>query len=114
MGIVRKDNSEKNELMVFFPQSDTGYESLSPAQILACDSAYAMTIHKSQGSEFDSVLIVLPEQTDHQLLTRELLYTAITRARKRVIIVGDIDIVLAASAHTVRRISGIQQQFAAV
>ncbi len=114
MGIVRKDNAEKNELKVFFPQSDTGYESLSPAQILSCDSAYAMTIHKSQGSEFDSVLIVLPEQTDHQLLTRELLYTAITRARKRVIIVGDIDIVLAASAHTVRRISGIQQQFAAV
>ena len=113
MGIVRKDQTQ-GDLMVFFPQSDAGPASLSPAQILSCDSAYAMTIHKSQGSEFDSVLIVLPEQADHQLLTRELLYTAITRARKRVVIVGDIDTVLAASAHTVHRISGIQQQFAAV
>lgn len=114
MGIVRKADPEQESLMVYFPQSDTGYESLSPAQILVCDSAYAMTIHKSQGSEFDAVLIVLPEKADHQLLTRELLYTAITRARKRVIIVGDIEVVLAASAHTVRRISGIQQQFAAI
>ena len=43
-----------------------------------------MTIHKSQGSEFDEVLIVLPDTKENQLLTRELLYTAITRAKHKV------------------------------
>ena len=43
-----------------------------------------MTIHKSQGSEFDQVLLVLPPRPDHPLLSRRLLYTALTRARRRV------------------------------
>jgi len=48
----------------------------------AHETAYAMTVHKSQGSEFDKVCIVLPEQST-PLLTRELLYTAITRAKQQ-------------------------------
>ena len=58
----------------------------------AHDTAYAMTIHKSQGSEFDTVLIRLPE-TPSRALTRELLYTGITRAKDRVIVVGRPEVV---------------------
>ena len=47
-----------------------------------------MTVHKSQGSEFDAVLVLLPEQRS-PVLTRELLYTAVTRAQKSVILLGD-------------------------
>ena len=52
------------------------------------ETAFAMTVHKVQGSEFGSVLILIPPQ-DHRLLTRDLLYTAITRARQLVVLVGD-------------------------
>lgn len=60
-------------------------------------SAWAITIHRSQGSEFDEVLVVLP-QKESPMATRELLYTAITRAKHSVIIAGDIDTVRTAAA----------------
>lgn len=55
------------------------------------DLAYAITVHKSQGSEFDAVVLALSEQMPKKLLTRNLLYTAITRAKKLLVIVGDMD-----------------------
>ncbi|MCP4720855.1 MAG: ATP-binding domain-containing protein [Desulfobacteraceae bacterium] len=58
----------------------------------AHDTAFAVTIHKSQGSEFDSVLIVIPEKLS-PVVTRQLLYTGVTRARKKAIIVGPIDVI---------------------
>jgi len=51
------------------------------SQLPQYQMVYAMTIHKTQGSEFNHVAMVLPEQADHQLLSRELLYTGITRAK---------------------------------
>ncbi len=60
---------------------------ISPRRIAAVDTVHAMTIHKSQGSQFDTVAVVLPEPTS-PILTRELLYTAVTRAQRRVIVVG--------------------------
>src|SRR5699024_3899093 len=57
------------------------------ASLADVDSAHAMTIHKSQGSQARSVTVLLPD-ADSRLLTRELLYTAITRARERVTLVG--------------------------
>jgi exodeoxyribonuclease V alpha subunit len=50
--------------------------------------AFATTVHKSQGSEFDDTLLILPDDPDHRLLTREIIYTAATRAAKRLIIHG--------------------------
>jgi exodeoxyribonuclease V alpha subunit len=55
----------------------------SAVRLPHCETVYAMTIHKSQGSEFDEVLIALPE-TINSILTKELLYTALTRAKKTI------------------------------
>ena len=65
-----------------------------------------MTIHKSQGSEFHTVVVVLPA-SDSPLATRELLYTAVTRARHRVVIIGGAEAVSAAIATSVLRASGL-------
>lgn len=69
-------------LRVFF-EAEQGYRSFAPARLPAHDTALAMTVHKSQGSEFDRVLLVLPDQPS-PLLNRALLYTGITRARHQV------------------------------
>jgi exodeoxyribonuclease V alpha subunit len=69
-------------------------------------TVHAMTIHKSQGSQFDEVVVVLPSETS-RLLTRELLYTAVTRARNRVWVVGGEESVRAAVDRSVQRASGL-------
>ena len=69
-------------LRVFF-EGDDGYRGFAPARLPSHDSAFAMTVHKSQGSEFDEVLLALPEQPS-PLLTRSLFYTGITRAKRKV------------------------------
>ena len=69
-------------LRVFF-EGDEGYRGFAPARLPSHDSAFAMTVHKSQGSEFAEVLLALPEQPS-PLLTRSLLYTGITRAKRNV------------------------------
>jgi exodeoxyribonuclease V alpha subunit len=77
-----------------------------PTRLGAVDTVYAMTIHKSQGSQFGTVAVVLPE-AGSAMLTRELLYTAVTRARRRVVIVGDEGAVRDAVTHSVGRSSGL-------
>ncbi|WDP86166.1 MAG: exodeoxyribonuclease V subunit alpha [Desulfobacter sp.] len=57
------------------------------------DPAFAVTIHKSQGSEFDTVLILIPEKIS-PVVTRQLLYTGITRARKKAVVMGRLDVIL--------------------
>jgi len=59
-----------------------------PHLLPAHETTYAMTVHKSQGSEYDQVWLLLPDHADHPLLTREMLYTAITRARKSITVAG--------------------------
>lgn len=75
-----------NGLRVFF-ESEQGHRPFAPARLPSHDSAFAMTVHKSQGSEFGEVLLVLPE-TPSPLLSRSLFYTGITRARRTVEIWG--------------------------
>ncbi|MEM7182417.1 MAG: ATP-binding domain-containing protein, partial [Spirochaetota bacterium] len=70
--------------------------------------AYAMTIHKSQGSEYSDILVVLPEEEKHTLLTREILYTGITRAKKSAFVYAN-KTVLEKTIHTsIERETGIQ------
>src|SRR5690606_14747821 len=69
-------------LRVYFEGED-GFRAFAPARLPSHDSAFAMTVHKSQGSEFSEVLLVLPEQPS-PLLTRSLFYTGITRAKHKV------------------------------
>ena len=66
-----------------------------------------MTIHKAQGSQFDTAVVLLPPATS-PILTRELLYTAVTRARTRLVVAGTEDAVRAAVARPVARASGLR------
>jgi exodeoxyribonuclease V alpha subunit len=75
-------------------------------------AAFAMTVHKAQGSEFDHVALVLPE-TDVPWLTRELVYTAITRARRSVIIVSPEDLLARAVSRSIERYSGVADRLSA-
>lgn len=91
-----------------------GLVSLTPAELPPVERAYAMTVHKSQGSEYaDHVVVVLPQQGS-PLLTRELVYTAITRAKHAVTIVGSPVAFGAALANPSQRSSGLQRLLAAV
>ncbi|MFZ2512147.1 MAG: ATP-binding domain-containing protein, partial [Gordonia sp. (in: high G+C Gram-positive bacteria)] len=90
--------------VVFARGSDV--KSLHPSQLSDASPVYAMTIHRSQGSQFGTVTVILPE-TDAQLLTKELLYTAVTRARHAVRIVGSQEALRAAVGRSVQRASGL-------
>jgi exodeoxyribonuclease V alpha subunit len=79
---------------------------VSPSRLAAVETAYAMTVHKSQGSQFDTAAVVLPGP-ESPLLTRELLYTAVTRARKELIVAGSEAAIRAAVARPVARASGL-------
>ncbi|RPA19949.1 exodeoxyribonuclease V subunit alpha [Gordonia sp. OPL2] len=80
---------------------------IHPTQLADVVSLYAMTIHRSQGSQFDGVTVVLPPEGS-ELLTRELLYTAITRARRHVRIIGSPEVLAAAVTRRVQRASGLR------
>jgi exodeoxyribonuclease V alpha subunit len=94
------------ELLVWFPEQESGFRSIAPIRLPAHDSAFAMTVHKSQGSEFESVLLLLPEQSS-RVLTRELLYTGVTRASKKLAIVASREVLIDACANPTRRHSGL-------
>ncbi len=91
---------------VFFPASDGKYRSFHPLRIPEHETVYAMTVHKSQGSEFDNVLLVLPDR-EAPVLTRELVYTGITRARRRISIRGSEQVLGSAVGRCAERLSGL-------
>jgi exodeoxyribonuclease V alpha subunit len=80
--------------------------TVRPTRLSAVDTVYAMTVHKSQGSQFDTVAVLLPPSTS-QLLTRELLYTAVTRARRRLILAAPLETIQAAVQRPAARASGL-------
>ncbi|MFN8204360.1 MAG: ATP-binding domain-containing protein [Solirubrobacteraceae bacterium] len=84
-----------------------GVLEVRPARLAAVETVYAMTVHKSQGSQFATAAVVLPDLTS-PLLTRELLYTAVTRARERLILVATEDAVRTAVARPAARASGLR------
>lgn len=94
-------------VMAAFKRGDE-YQLVHPGQLASVSSAYAITIHRSQGSQYDTVSVVLPEK-ESSLLTRELLYTAITRAKNHVRIVGTEAAVRAAVERRVLRASGLRK-----
>ena len=106
-GIVLPWNGK---LHVFFRNGEGGFRHLPPARLPAHESAYAMTVHKSQGSEFDDVLLVLTDQPS-RLLTRELLYTGITRARSSVRVWGPVSAVRNSVDRPLERTSGLGAWF---
>jgi exodeoxyribonuclease V alpha subunit len=93
---------------VFFGPADSP-RSRQEARIGASETAWSMTIHKSQGSEYQRVIVSLPK-SNSQLLSRELLYTAVTRAKERVTIVGSKKALEAALRESVPRASGLVER----
>jgi exodeoxyribonuclease V alpha subunit len=81
----------------------------SPLRLGDVETVYAMTIHKSQGSQFETAAVLLPP-ADSRILTRELLYTAVTRAREELILVGTEETVRAAVGRPVARASGLRER----
>ncbi len=110
IGICLPDQEQQGKLMVFFQRPDGSVKKYLPARVPHCETVFAMTIHKSQGSEFDEVLIVLPEVMN-PVLTKELLYTAITRAKRRVKLVSGADVLAQTIAQKVARVTGLVEKF---
>ncbi len=108
VGIVFPDPETGGNPRVFFPAPDGGVRRISPVRLPAHETVYAMTIHKSQGSEFDRVLMLLPGH-DSEVLTRELIYTGITRARNGVEIWSDEELFITAVSRRIERKSGLRE-----
>ena len=94
-------------LQVFIPNPDGGFRAVAPLRLPPHQTAFAMTVHKSQGSEFAEALVLLPAQRSREL-GRGLLYIAINRARTRVWLAGGAPVVAAAIASNTPRSSGLQ------
>ncbi|TCW86841.1 exodeoxyribonuclease V subunit alpha [Burkholderia sp. SRS-46] len=93
-------------LRVWFRRADGTARAVSPAALPPHETAFALTVHKSQGSEFDEAALVLPA-TFGRVLTRELVYTAVTRARTRVQVIGGRRVLAQAIATRTQRDSGL-------
>jgi len=106
IGICLPDESNNGQLIVCFLLADGSVKKYFPARLPHCETVFAMTIHKSQGSEFDEVLLILPEM-ESAILTKELIYTAITRAKKSVKLVAKKTIFIDAINKKIDRQSGL-------
>ena len=104
MGLCLPD--EQGRLRVWFEQADGSLRSLLPSRLPAHETVYAMTIHKSQGSEFAQVVMALPTSLS-PLLTRELIYTGITRAKSRLDLYADPSLLAQAIRRKTERYSGL-------
>ena len=110
-GMVIKENGTKKALFInegSGNSKDSSVNTYALSELKAYEPAFAITVHKSQGSEFDHVLFLLPPSVS-PLLTRELLYTAITRAKKKVTIAGNINVIKEAVGSYIKKESGITE-----
>jgi exodeoxyribonuclease V alpha subunit len=99
--------AKDGKLRAFFPGDRGSVRHFALARLPEHEPAFALTVHKSQGSEFEECLVILPDR-DSRLLTRELLYTAITRVRKKVEVWASESVLSAAISRQVRRSSGLR------
>jgi exodeoxyribonuclease V alpha subunit len=107
VGVVLADPQDPGRRVAAFPATDGSVRMLSPARLPACETTFAMTIHKSQGSQFAHAVVVLP-RVSSPVLTRELLYTAITRASHRTTLLASEPILREALGRPIQRASGLQ------
>jgi len=105
VGVCLRDG--QGALVAWFAgEGDGQVRGFHPAALPAHESAFAMTVHKAQGSEFDDVWLQLPAR-DARVLSRELVYTGITRARRSLHVAGNEAVLRAALARHAARISGL-------
>ena len=100
--ILEKDNEKRG----YFQSNDGTVRSFPVSMLPSVETVYAMTVHKSQGSEYDSVMVILPEK-EMAVLTKELIYTAVTRSRKDLTIIGKEEILSTAVKRSAARNSGL-------
>lgn len=98
-------------LRVWFPMPDGSIKSVQPGRLPEHETAWAMTVHKSQGSEFDHAALILPSR-NVPLVTRELVYTAITRAKRQLSMYADERVLSQAIVTRTERRSGLAELFA--
>jgi exodeoxyribonuclease V alpha subunit len=110
MGFTDKTTAraESSSLWVFVPAEGGLFRKIPPTRLPEHETAYAMTVHKSQGSEFDRVLLILPTYFS-EVLTRELVYTGITRARDHLEIWGNGEVLKWAIHRRIERNSGLRE-----
>ncbi|CAG1022991.1 partial RecBCD enzyme subunit RecD, partial [Patescibacteria group bacterium] len=102
--------NKDGKLMVWFLRPDGTIKTYLPSRIVQCETVFAMTIHKSQGSEFNEVLIVLPDSMN-PVLTKELLYTAITRAKDTIQLIANKQVFSATIQQKISRVTGLVNKF---
>lgn len=107
MGLVHWDSDGLQR--VFFRAMDGTLKSIMPVMIPEHDTVFAMTVHKSQGSEFRQVILVLPAHPS-PVMTRELLYTAVSRAREKVLIAGTLPVLRSMIRTPLGRSSGLRDR----
>jgi exodeoxyribonuclease V alpha subunit len=106
-GVLIKEFSEEDVSYAFFPSGKKIAVSLLPP----FEYAYVLSVHKSQGSEYDTVLVLVP--TGSEVFGREVLYTAITRAKNKILIDGDKEVIRTALACSSKRLSGLVMRLCA-
>ncbi len=109
IGFVEESASTEAGRRVLFAGPDGTLRAIAPHRLPPVETAFALTVHKSQGSEFSSVLLVLPDR-DSPVLTRELVYTGLTRARHSACILADTNRFSTAVRRMSRRTSGLAER----
>jgi exodeoxyribonuclease V alpha subunit len=99
-------DSAGNDMHVFFPGTFGELRQFLPYRLPRHETVYAMTVHKSQGSEFENLYLILPDK-DYSVLSRELIYTAITRAGRSVTILGKEEVLRTSISRVIERKSGL-------
>jgi len=107
IGVILRD--EEGNLQAYFLSDSDGVKQFSPAYLPQHQTAFATTIHKSQGSEFKNVLMILPDRDRQQLLTKEIVYTGITRAKEKITIWSKKEVFKKSILTNTKRTSGLTQ-----
>ncbi|MBA7699838.1 RecBCD enzyme subunit RecD [subsurface metagenome] len=107
IGIILPDPETDHDLRAFFISPDGALRSFLPVRLPEHETVYAMTVHKSQGSEFDKALLILPDRHT-PILTRELIYTGITRAKKSIEVWGTERVFIEGVSQRIERSSGLR------
>ncbi len=110
-GVLLED-PETGRLSAYFRTEEGLFRKVHLSRLSAFETAHAITVHKSQGSEFDRVIVLLPDRHS-EVVSRELIYTGITRARTRVDVWGNEEVFVAAVRNLARRVSGIKDRLRA-
>ena len=109
IGIILPDPDKNGELRVFFQGEDGVLKKFFHLSLPEHETVFAMTVHKSQGSEFERVILILPD-VESPVLTRELIYTAVTRAKKGIEIWGNESVFRSAVSRCIDRSSGLRDE----